>query len=290
VPCGKANIYDGLGLRIAYFIMAHRNADQLDRLIGLLASPADIILLHVDVKADAAVHDVIRRRQGQPNLRILPSRSMSWGGWNLAQALLDAFADLCADRLDWDYLINLSGQDMPLRPAGELRDFLARHNGANFIDCRLIATLPQPLRGVIKRRYQWLRIQLPRGPQRLPVPMAPIHRGRVRYYGSQWGMLSRAFCDWAAKASPHEAGYATLRMTFAPDELLMQQMIMASPFRDTLVNDNKRFARFGGTAHPRVLKLADLDELDDSGALFARKFDPDVDSEVIAALSARYAG
>ena len=80
--------------------------------------------------------------------------------------------------------------------------------------------------------------------------MAPVHRGRVKYYGSQWGMLSRAFCDWAAKASPREAGYSTLKMTFAPDELLMQQMIMASPFRDTLVNDNKRFVRFGGRRIP----------------------------------------
>lgn len=270
--------------------MAHRNAGQLDRLIGLLANPADTILVHVDAKADAAVHDVVRRREGQPNFRILPSRSMSWGGWSLAKALLDALADLCADGLDWDYLINLSGQDMPLRPAGELRDFLSRHNGANFIDCRLIATLPQPLRGVVKRRYHWLRIELPGGPQRLPVPMAPVHRGRVRYYGSQWGILSRAFCDWAASASPDEAGYATLRMTFAPDELLMQQMIMASPFRDTLVNDNKRFMNFGGTAHPRVLGMADLAAMDDSGALFARKFDPAVDSGIIAALSARFAG
>ncbi len=286
----RGDVHDGLGLRIAYFIMAHRNAEQLDGLIGLLANPADIILVHVDAKADAAVHDVVRRRQGQPNLRILPSRGMSWGGWSLAQALIDAFTDLCADGLEWDYLINLSGQDMPLRPAGELRGFLSRHNGANFIDCRLIATLPQPLRGVVKRRYHWLRIELRNGPQRLPVPMAPVHRGRVKYYGSQWGMLTRAFCDWAAKASPREAGYATLPMTFAPDELVMQQMIVASPFRDTLVNDNKRFAKFGGTAHPRVLKLADLDEMDDSGALFARKFDPAVDSDVIAALSARFAG
>lgn len=270
--------------------MAHQNAEQLDGLIGLLASPADIILVHVDAGADPAVHDVIRRRQGQPNFRVLPSRRMSWGGWSLARALLDAFVDLCASPLDWDYLINLSGQDMPLRPAGELRDFLSRQNGANFIDCRLIAALPQPLRGVIKRRYHWLRLELARGPRRLPVPMAPVHRGRVKYYGSQWGMLSRAFCDWAAKASPREAGYSTLKMTFAPDELLMQQMIMASPFRDTLVNDNKRFVRFGGRAHPRVLRLADLDEMDDSGALFARKFDPAVDTKVIAALSARFAG
>jgi hypothetical protein len=280
----------GAALRIAYFIMAHRNAEQLDALIGLVSNPADTILVHVDAKADASVHDVVRRRLGQSNLRILPSRGMSWGGWSLAQALLDAFCDLCTEQLDWDYLINLSGQDMPLRSASELRDFLSRHNGANFIDCRLIADLPQPLRGVVKRRYQWLRIELARGPQRLPVPMAPIHRGRVKYYGSQWGMLSRAFCDWAAKASPREAGYATLPMTFAPDELVMQQMIMASSFRDTLVNDNKRFLNFGGTAHPRVLRLADLDEMDDSGALFARKFDPAVDPDVIAALSARFAG
>jgi hypothetical protein len=277
-------------LRIAYFITAHRDAAQLDGLITLLSSPADIVLLHVDAKAAPAVQDVVRRRRGEANLRVLPSRSVSWGGWSLARLLLDAIGDLCTDGLEWDYLINLSGQDLPLRPASELRRFLAAHDGANFIDCRLIDTLPSPLRSVVRRRYHWLRIELPRGPQRLPVPMAPVHRGRVKYYGSQWGMLSRAFCDWAAQASPSEAGYATLKLTYAPDELLMQQMIMASPLRHTLVSDNKRFAAFGGRAHPRVLTMGDLEELDDSGAFFARKFDPAVDPAIVAALSARFAG
>lgn len=274
---------------IAYFITAHRNAGQLEVLIDLLANPVDLVLLHVDAKADAAVHDVVQRRRHAPNLRVLRSRSVSWGGWSLAQVLLDAMAELCVEGLDWDYLINMSGQDMPLRPARELRAFLDANDGANFINWARIDDLAQPLKGVVRRRYQWLRIELAGGPQRLPVPMAPIHRGRVKYYGSQWVMLSRAFCDWAARVSPRDGGYETLRFTFAPDELLIQQMIMASPFRDTLVKDNKRFAQFGGLSHPRVLKLADLPELDDSGALFARKFDPAVDAEVISALSARFA-
>ncbi|MGE0665224.1 MAG: beta-1,6-N-acetylglucosaminyltransferase [Sphingomonadales bacterium] len=277
-------------MRIAYFIAAHRNAEQLDGLIGLLSGPDDTVLVHVDAKADPSVHDVVRRRRGQPNLRVLPPRNVHWGGWSLARLMLDALADLCVEGLDWNYLVNLSGQDMPLRPAAEFRSFLARSNGANFIDCRLIDTLPQPLRGVVKRRYHWLRIEFSRGPQRLPVPMAPFHGGRVKFYGSQWAMLSRAFCDWAATATPREAGYATLKFTFAPDELLMQQMIVASPFRDTLVPDNKRYTNFRGAAHPRILTMADLPELDDSGALFARKFEPAVDPKVIAALSARFAG
>lgn len=276
-------------MKIAYFIAAHRDPKQVEDLAGLLADPRDTMVLHVDAKADAAVHDAARGLRERLGARVLPSRKVYWGGWSMSRILLDAVRELCASGHDWDYLINLSAQDMPLRPITELRAFLAAQAGANFIDCHAIDELPYPLRSVVQRRHRWIAYELAGRTRRLPVPMAPVHRGRVRYYGSQWVMLSRPFCDWVAGASAREAGWATLPFTFASDEFLAQQLIMAGPFRHTLVADNKRYLRFGGKAHPAVLTLDDLPTLDASGAFFARKFDPAVDAAVIRKLAARIA-
>ncbi|MEN3975289.1 beta-1,6-N-acetylglucosaminyltransferase [Emcibacter sp. SYSU 3D8] len=276
-------------MKLAFFIAAHRNPQQVEDLAHLLSDPRDSVVLHIDRKADAAVHDTARRLRDRLSARLLPSRTIYWGGWSMSRILLDAIRDLCASGLDWDYLINLSGQDMPLRPIDELRTFLAARPGANYIDCRQISELDNPLRGVIQRRVRWITYEGAGRTRRLPVPMTLLHRGRVRYYGSQWVMLSRPFCDWVARTGARDAGWSTLPVTFASDELLSQQMIMASPFRHTLVKDNKRYYRFAGRAHPVVLQRDDLPTVDASGAFFARKFDPAVDASIIRELAARIA-
>lgn len=276
-------------MKIAYFIAAHRNPAQLFALGELLSASGDIVLLHVDARADPAVHEVAARLQSAAKVRLLPPRPIHWGGWSIARLLMDALGDLCVDGLDWDYLVNLSGQDMPVRPADDLRAFLRASAGANFVDCRPIEDLSEPLRTIVRRRYRWLALELAGRTRRLPIPINSLHRGRIRYYGSQWVMLSRAFCDWAVSTPLAEAGCGTLNLTFIPDEFLTQQLIMSSPWRDTLVPDNKRFALFTGDAHPRVLRLEDMATLERSDAFFARKFDPAVDDAVLDAISRRIA-
>jgi hypothetical protein len=276
-------------LKLAYFIAAHRNPAQLFALGELLSASGDIVLVHVDARADPAVHEAARRLQSSADVRILPPRPIHWGGWSMARLLMDALGELCVAGLDWDYLVNLSGQDMPVRPVSELRDFLRAHEGANFVDCRPIEDLPEPLRTIVRRRYRWLALELGGRARRLPVPVTGLHRGRIRYYGSQWVMLSRAFCDWAAATPLEQAGCGTLNLTFIPDEFLIQQMIMSGPYRDTLVPDNRRFVRFTGDAHPRVLRLEDMATLERSDAFFARKFDPAVDEAVLGAITRRIA-
>jgi len=54
------------------------------------------------------------------------------------------------------------------------------------------------------------------------------------------------------------------------------------------VNDDLRYVDWSeGGASPRVLTSYDLDRMTRSSALFARKFDPRIDSAVIDALDAR---
>jgi hypothetical protein len=54
-------------------------------------------------------------------------------------------------------------------------------------------------------------------------------------------------------------------------------------------HDHRRFARFSrpGAPHPDTLTSADLDAALASGADFARKFDAEVDSEVLDRLDER---
>ena len=71
-----------------------------------------------------------------------------------------------------------------------------------------------------------------------------------------------------------------------PDELFFQTLIMNSPLRETVVNDNLRFLDWSREPAPAVLGVHDLDRMIESGKLFARKFDVTVDADVLDRLDA----
>ncbi|MNL64977.1 hypothetical protein D3C87_1892530 [compost metagenome] len=60
---------------------------------------------------------------------------------------------------------------------------------------------------------------------------------------------------------------------------------MNSPFKAQTVNDNLRYIDWAeGEAHPNILRYEDLNKIRDSGMMFARKFDIEIDTSILDAL------
>lgn len=130
---------------IAFTILAFRSLCQLDRLVAALFRPHNPICIHVDARAPNA------RRIHRSVQNMLKCYHMS--GFNnvfLASRLVDvewaAFSSLEADLLcmhdlldrtatyPWKYLINLSGQEFPLKTNLEMVRLLSRLDGANVVE------------------------------------------------------------------------------------------------------------------------------------------------------------
>jgi len=71
------------------------------------------------------------------------------------------------------------------------------------------------------------------------------------------------------------------RHVLIPDELFFQTIVMNSRFRDDVVNDTLHYVDWDADPGPAILTVADVDRIETSGKLFARKFDVAVDSEVL---------
>jgi hypothetical protein len=58
---------------------------------------------------------------------------------------------------------------------------------------------------------------------------------------------------------------------------------MNSPLRDTVFNDNLRYIAWTtkGSSHPALLTIEDKDSLLASSKLFARKFDTELDEQIL---------
>ena len=71
-----------------------------------------------------------------PNLRLVSKRySTIWGGASLLTMLLSALRELLAmpDWTDWDFVLNLSESDFPVKTQSELVSFLSSNRGSNFV-------------------------------------------------------------------------------------------------------------------------------------------------------------
>ena len=101
--------------------------------------------------------------------------------------------------------------------------------------------------------------------------------------GSMWLTLSRRAVEAAvARADGDEALVRHYRRTVIPDESFFQSVLAAEPGL-RLSDGNLQFSRWPvePESHPDVLRAGDFGVLVESGAHFARKFDPTVDSAIL---------
>src|SRR3990172_2608399 len=119
---------------IAYLILVHRYPNQFKRLFRAIYHPANYYLVHVDkrseVELQAEIQDFL---SGFTNASLLKGESTLWGGYSLVDAELRGIEELLKISPKWEFFINLSGQDFPLKSQAHIQDFLRRNKGKDFI-------------------------------------------------------------------------------------------------------------------------------------------------------------
>jgi Core-2/I-Branching enzyme len=292
-------------MKLGFILLVHRDPDQVERLVDRLDDPDSTVVVHVG-HAKPDVYDALTQRlAARPNVSFLRRRRIHWGGFGIASALLDGLETLAERAPDAEYVLNLSGQDYPLKSNDAMRSHLAEHAGATFLDHFRIpvadgeGSLDWSLqRGGLDRIQYWhfhayrrhlrlpgKRLRLPRGPRRFPAGLEP-------WGGQAWWCLSAEASAYVLRFRRERPDAVRFfRTVDVPDELLFQTILLNSPLRDSIVNDDLRHIVWKpGVSHPELLTIEDLPELERSGDLFARKFDPAVDATVLDEIDRRLLG
>jgi hypothetical protein len=267
-------------MRAFYFIMAHWHERQLRRLLDAVWDPRDVFLLHIDERAAPSLHQFARAAaDGKANVRILPSRKVAWGGFSLVQAELDAIAVAVGSSDPWDVFINLSGQDYPLTSRDRRAARLSAEPSRNFVE--LISLHDQP--AAIRARAATRHVDSGGRVIDTGEPLPPPDGFRAEWRGGAWHGLRRPFCEWLLRDPSVQRMKDWFCQVMLPEESFLQSAIMNSPFADTVYPRHlrKMIWKNAEAAHPETLTLANAEELLSSDALFARKFDEDVDADIL---------
>jgi hypothetical protein len=276
-------------MKIAYLIMLHNNFPQVRWIVDAIYNNEDILIIHVDKKADQSFSQHVAAYLGnRPNVKYLPRRHVNRFAWSMVEIELRAIKALLSLKDEWKYFINLSGEDYPIKSICSIKTKLRAAWPKNFVDVISFDAMTKlnPQDHHLARRLAFEMFgTVIRTPLRLPFPK----RVDIKYKGSQWFMLSRDFCEWLVSSRVTSQIEKLIKYTWTPDELFFQALIMNSPYRNSLAEHyGREIIWSGNTASPKTLCMEDYERLSASPGLFARKFDESVDRQILLCLARDY--
>ncbi|MEJ5102542.1 MULTISPECIES: beta-1,6-N-acetylglucosaminyltransferase [Chryseobacterium] len=223
-------------VRIAYFIMIHHKPDVFKEMFQKIYTKDQFYLIHIDRKAKAELTEEIQLYLVHfPNVYILESMNIVSGGFSMIQAELNAMEYLLNANQHWDYFINLSGEDYPLKSQNTIRNFLTINNGKNYLfyyDQKFYR--PDTL-----QRIQNHFTELTHKISSL-IYKREFMKGVTPYIGGKWFILTRETCVFLTnnkRVMDFEDYYLH---TLLPAESFFQTVLLNTVFNDIIVNDDKR--------------------------------------------------
>ncbi|HEY8954762.1 beta-1,6-N-acetylglucosaminyltransferase [Chitinophaga sp.] len=283
-------------MKIAILIIAHKNFEQLVRLVRSLTTKSGnaevTVYLHIDSDALISLDELAARFPDDANVFFIePRTKLNWGGFSITNLTINLL-NTAVNHTRHDYYCLISGMDFPLRPIEDLANYLLLNNGKEYIEC-----FPMPDKmglegngGMDRIDYYWLvddigikkseafvAAQAAEKKKRLlPCNLTP-------FYGSTWFTLTHDCVESIlSKLSKYPAILEFFRYTYISDELLIPTLVMNSSFADKVQHNNLRYINWtDGPEWPRVFRKENFDELVSCGSFFARKFDEKTDSDII---------
>ncbi|MDX1959981.1 MAG: beta-1,6-N-acetylglucosaminyltransferase [Leptospiraceae bacterium] len=273
---------------IAYFILVHRFPDQFKRLFKSIYHPKNHYLIHIDGKTNIDTYEEIQEFiLDYPNTYLLESENVVWGGYSMVQAELNGMKYLLEVNANWDFFINLSGQDFPLQSQEFIQDYLGKNRESSFIKiANQLIDRPDTM-----NRVENFYVETPNGFVGRQSSR-PMMKGVTSYIGGQWMILNRECCEFICN-SPEVKSFEDFYLnTFIADESFFQTVIMNTSFIGNIINDDKRAIIWIPDGNiklrPKTFTILDADFLMNNEHLFARKFDANIDENIINQVESKF--
>ncbi|XP_034946782.1 xylosyltransferase oxt [Chelonus insularis] len=289
-------------IRIAYLLTLNGRASrQVKRLINILYDPSHFYYIHVDARQDYMYREMLKVEKACKRKNIIVAKGAGlrhasiWGGASLLTTFLTS-AQQMLQYLDWDFLVNLSESDYPIKTNKQLIDFLTLNKGLNFVKShgRDVQKFISK-QGLDKTFFECEARMWRLGDRKLS-------KGIQIDGGSDWVALSRNFVEYVSNPKPDALVSGLLKIfqyTLLPAESFFHTVLRNSKFCDTYVDNNlhvtnwkrklgckcqyKAIVDWCGCS-PNDFKLDDFIRIKmtkDKNLFFARKFEPVIDQRII---------
>jgi Core-2/I-Branching enzyme len=280
-------------MRIACIIMAHKDPQQIERLIKKFGFLPFDFYIHLDKKIKRDPFDYLSKI---PNVYFIHRRiRVRWASYSFLNAILQSLKEVLGKGIHYDFLSLMSGQDYPIKPVVSFYRILENNIGKNFISYEVDGKWWSHAISRI-HKYHFTNFGF-RGKYKLQFflnALLPNRKFPLLYelYGGPRAMcmtITPDCADYLVKfVETNEKLRRFIRFTWGPDEFVIPTLIMNSRFKETVINDNFYYIDWTkGGANPKILTSEDYDQLIASDKLMARKFDIRQDTAILDLLDKR---
>nr|WP_308623735.1 beta-1,6-N-acetylglucosaminyltransferase [uncultured Eisenbergiella sp.] len=295
-------------MRHAYLIVVHSGWEQLKMLLECLDSENTDIYIHIDKKAKNVPVTDIKNAVKNSCVEIYREYKVYWGSFELVQVELFLFKK--ASEKHYDYYHLISGTDFPIKTKSYIDDFFEKNSGCEFVHFDTDERLRNDKElGRRTRLYHFLQNYRRRFSvtalntfftfleRCLLVTQLVLHVDRMKKnpdfkirYGSQWVSITDELVRYII--SQESSICEIFKWTNCADELFIQSLVYNSEFKKRLydgkfnddIHANIRLIdmkKRGKNGNPYTWRDSDWEEIQSSDCLFARKFNVDVDKEIV---------
>lgn len=279
--------------RHAYLIIAHHQFELLKKIITLLDDERNDIYIHIDKKVKNFDKELLCKAAKSSNIFFAKRIKVAWGGYSQIKCELELLKSAVKGNYQYYHLI--SGVDLPIKTNDEIHEFFDKNNGYEFINFdseRLDKSLLNRLsiyhflqeytknRILNKIEEKLIYIQNILGINRLKNATLIMQKG------ANWFSITDKLAKYVV--SREKQIDALFRYSLCCDEVFLQTLVENSEYKENLYIKGKNDNYLGcmryidwERGNPYVFRKDDYDNLIYSPYLFARKFDLNVDSDIV---------
>ena len=276
----------------AYLIMAHNQEELLKTLIQCLDYKENDIYVHLDYKWKNVNIDELCAVVHKSKLIILQDRiDVKWGTFSQIECELLLLKEATQNHYQYYHL--MSGMDLPLKTQEEIHAFFNENRGTEFVHF----DAPQVDRETYKRisKYNFIISKNRKLKTRIlhnALMALQIGVDRAKKYGvefhkgANWFSITDDLAHYVVEKSAWI--YEVFRYARCGDEMFLQTLVMNSRFKNSLIDnnfcDNYATIQYCIDWHrgsPYVFTNDDFEFLVASNMCFARKFDWNIDQEIV---------
>lgn len=271
-------------MKIAFLIQAHKNFLQLNALIDRLTKEEHHCFVHIDQKSETLYVQLAEAYRKNVRVHVIDNRiTVNWSGFSQVGVTLKLMQHVKKEKWKFDRIHVMSGEDFPLKSMSDIVSFLKQNSNKEFMAYAPIGNYVWRVRQynfLTESRFNrklivriWQRLL--REVQKL-LPDRKILKGMPKLYkGSQWFNLSKEAVDYILGfLEDHPEYLDQFEYSACADEHFFQILLLNSPLKHRVVNDNLYYIEWVGGNSPQYINIDQFQWLKkNSTKLFARKFE-----------------
>lgn len=277
----------------AYLIMAHHQFEILMIFLRLMDHERNDFYIHIDIKTKDIPIEKIRNSVKYSRIEFINRMSVNWGGYSQIECELNLLKQALQGEYDYYHLV--SGIDMPIKTKNKILDYFENKENTQYVHFEQKQIQDKyldrirywyPFQEKVKKGYIYylmgqvlLKIQKLFGVNRIKIE-------NEFQFGANWFSITHEFAQYVV--SQEKWIKKRFSMTTCADEIFLQTVLINSPFKNELPREAFEGDYSSCLRHidwkrgnPYIFRKSDFEELISAKELFARKFDWNIDKEII---------